>query len=252
MLNEKSVRVGSGFGEVIRTVIYALVIALAIRTLAYEPFSVPSESMLPTLLVGDYFFVSKYSYGYSRHSLPFSPDFFEGRIMEGEPQRGDIAVFKTPADDQTDFVKRIIGLPGDTIQMREGTLHVNGSEARRERVEDFRDVDLFGNVRLVPQYRETLPSGVSYMVLDIRTTPQDNTAIFTVRPGHYFAMGDNRDNSQDSRFNSLGAVGQVPAENLVGRAEILFFSTDRSGPWWQVWRWPVMIRYSRVFDSLRT
>jgi signal peptidase I len=252
MLNEKSVRAAIGFGEVIRTGIYALLIALAIRTLAYEPFSVPSESMLPTLLVGDYFFVSKYSYGYSRHSLPFSPDFFEGRIMEGVPQRGDIAVFKTPADDQTDFVKRIIGLPGDTIQMREGTLYLNGVEARRERVEDFHDVDLFGNVRLVPQYRETLPSGVSYMVLDIRTTPQDNTEIFMVRPGHYFAMGDNRDNSQDSRFNSLGAVGQIPAENLVGRAEILFFSTDRSGPWWQVWRWPVMIRYSRIFDSLRT
>lgn len=252
MLNEKSVKAASGFGEVIRTVVYALVIALAIRTLAYEPFSVPSESMLPTLLVGDYFFVSKYSYGYSRHSLPFSPDFFEGRVMEGMPQRGDIAVFKTPADDQTDFVKRIIGLPGDTIQMREGTLYVNGLEARRERVEDFRDVDRFGNVRLVPQYRETLPSGVSYIVLDIRTTPQDDTVIFTVRPGHYFAMGDNRDNSQDSRFNSLGAVGQVPAENLVGRAEILFFSTDRSGPWWQVWRWAVMIRYSRIFDSLRT
>ena len=161
MLNEKSVKAASGFGEVIRTVVYALVIALAIRTLAYEPFSVPSESMLPTLLVGDYFFVSKYSYGYSRHSLPFSPDFFEGRVMEGMPQRGDIAVFKTPADDQTDFVKRIIGLPGDTIQMREGTLYVNGLEARRERVEDFRDVDRFGNVRLVPQYRETLPSGVS-------------------------------------------------------------------------------------------
>jgi signal peptidase I len=252
MVIEKVAGTASGFGEVIRTVIYALVIALAIRTLAYEPFSVPSESMLPTLLVGDYFFVSKYSYGYSKHSLPFSPDLFSGRVMEGVPQRGDIAVFKTPADNQTDFVKRIIGLPGDTIQMREGTLYVNGEEARRERVGDFRQVDIFGNVKLVPQYRETLPNGVSYMVLDIRTTPQDNTGVFAVKPGHYFAMGDNRDNSQDSRFNSLGAVGQIPAENLVGRAEILFFSTDRSAPWWQVWQWPVMIRYSRIFDSLRS
>ena len=252
MVNEKVAGTASGFGEVIRTVIYALVIALAIRTLAYEPFSVPSESMLPTLLVGDYFFVSKYSYGYSKHSLPFSPDLFSGRVMDGVPQRGDIAVFKTPADNQTDFVKRIIGLPGDTIQMREGTLYVNGEEAKREQVEDFRDVDIFGNVKLVPQYRETLPNGVSYMVLDIRTTPQDNTGVFAMKSGHYFAMGDNRDNSQDSRFNSLGAVGQIPAENLVGRAEILFFSTDRSSPWWQVWRWPVMIRYSRIFDSLRS
>ena len=252
MVNKKVTGTASGFGEVIRTVIYALVIALAIRTLAYEPFSVPSESMLPTLLVGDYFFVSKYSYGYSKHSLPFSPDLFSGRVMEGVPQRGDIAVFKTPADNQTDFVKRIIGLPGDTIQMREGTLYVNGEEAKRERVEDFRQADIFGNLKLVPQYREILPNGVSYTVLDIRTTPQDNPGVFVVKSGHYFAMGDNRDNSQDSRFNSLGAVGQIPAENLVGRAEILFFSTDRSGPWWQVWRWPVMIRYSRIFDSLRS
>jgi signal peptidase I len=252
MSNEKVDWTSKGIGEVIRTVIYALLIALSIRALAYEPFSVPSESMLPTLLVGDYFFVSKYSYGYSKHSFPLSPDIFSGRVLEGVPQRGDIAVFKTPADNQTDFVKRIIGLPGDKIQMREGTLFVNGEEAKRERVEDFRDVDIFGNVKLVPQYRETLPSGVSYLVLDIRATPQDNTGVFSVKPGHYFAMGDNRDNSQDSRFNSLGAVGQIPSENLVGRAEILFFSTDRSGPWWQVWRWPVMIRYSRIFDGLRS
>ncbi len=252
MLREKSVAAVSGFGEVVRTVVYALLIALGIRTLAYEPFSVPSESMLPTLLIGDYFFVSKYSYGYSKHSLPFSPELFDGRILEGMPERGDIAVFKTPADNQTDFVKRIIGLPGDTIQMRDGVLFVNGDEAVRERVEDFRDVDIFGNVKLVPQYRETLPSGASYLVLDLRDTPQDNTAVFQVRPGHYFARGDNRDNSQDSRFQSVGAVGQVPAENLVGRAEILFFSSDRSAPWWQVWKWPVMIRYTRIFDSLRS
>ena len=251
MLREKKVRASSGMGEVIRTVVYALLIALAIRTLAYEPFSVPSESMLPNLLIGDYFFVSKYSYGYSKHSLPFSPSLFAGRILAGEPQRGDIAVFKTPADNRTDFVKRIIGLPGDTIQMREGVLYVNSVAALKERVPDFIATNAFGTEFAVPQYRETLPNGTSYLILDLRDSPQDNTPVFRVEPGHYFAMGDNRDNSQDSRFQTPGAVGQIPFENLVGRAEILFFSTTRSAPWWQVWNWPWMIRYSRVFDSLR-
>ena len=233
------------FIENTKTVGYALLIALVIRAILFQPFFIPSGSMIPSLLIGDYLFVAKYPYGYSRHSLPFSPPLFSGRLFGADPERGDIVVFKTPADNRTDFIKRLIGLPGDTIQMQKGVLFINGKPVPRERVEDRIDTDEYGNVRRIPQYRETLPSGVSYNTQDIEAEgPYDNTDIYIVPLGHYFMMGDNRDNSSDSRV--ANAVGYVPAENLVGKAEIIFFSADGSASFWQFWRWPSAIRWGRI------
>ncbi len=236
-----------GWGESLRMIIYAVLIALVVRAFLFQPFNIPSSSMVPTLLVGDYLFVSKYAYGYSKHSLPFSPPLFDGRILAREPERGDVIVFKVPSDNRTDYIKRLIGLPGDTIQMRHGQVVLNGEPVPRERVGDFVSEGPFGQERAVPQYRETLPNGVSYMTLD--TVPdgmEDNTGVYEVPEGHYFMMGDNRDNSRDSRVP--GAVGYVPFENLVGRAEIIFFSTNGEAQWWQVWEWPMSVRWGRLFD----
>ncbi len=237
----------SWFLETLKTVVYAVLIALGIRTIAFEPFNIPSESMLPTLLVGDYLFVSKYSYGYSRHSIPLSPPLFEGRVLSRPPERGDVAVFKLPRDNKTDYIKRIVGLPGDRLQMLGGVLYINDEAVKRERVADFLYRDRMGNPYRIPRYRETLPNGVSYDTLDlIKNGEHDNTKVYAVPPGHYFAMGDNRDNSLDSRVKT--GVGMVPAENLVGRAEILFFSTDGRARLWEFWKWPMATRFSRVFQ----
>jgi signal peptidase I len=233
-----------GWWETIRTLVYAVAIALAVRTLLYEPFNIPSGSMKPTLLVGDYLFVSKFAYGYSKHSLPFSLPLFGGRIFGSLPERGDVAVFKLPSDNRTDYIKRIVGLPGDQLQVIGGVLHVNGEAAARVRIEDFSDDD--GTSRgAVARYRETLPNGRSFDVLDLTERGSlDNTRIFEVPEGHVFAMGDNRDNSLDSRTNN---VGFVPIENLIGRAEVIFFSTNGSARIWQVWNWPATIRFRRLF-----
>lgn len=239
-----------GLWDTIKTVIYAVLIALIIRTVAYEPFNIPSGSMIPNLLVGDYLFVSKYSYGYSRHSLPMSLPLIPGRIMESTPERGDIAVFKLPTDNSTDYIKRIIGLPGDRIQMRNGVLFLNGNAVPRQRIEDFIYRNDFGQIARAAQFIETLPSGRKYRIIEATNQGQlDNTQEYLVPQGHYFAMGDNRDNSLDSR--ALNGVGFVPAENLVGRAEMLFFSTNGSASIWEVWKWPTAIRFGRIFDSLR-
>jgi len=236
-----------GIGETIRTVVYAVLIALVVRTVAFEPFNIPSGSMIPTLLVGDYLFVSKYSYGYSRHSMPFSFPPFDGRIVADEPERGDIAVFKFPRDDSTDYIKRVIGLPGDTIQMRNGRLYINGEVVPRTRIEDYVYRDARGNTLRFAQFIETLPNGVEHRIIEASdTAPYDNTALFRVPEGHYFMMGDNRDNSADSRAD----VGFVPFDNLVGRAEVIFFSSNGSARLWEVWRWPFAIRWSRLFDGL--
>ena len=236
-------RAGGGLWETLKTMIYAVLIAVAVRTFLYEPFNIPSSSMVPTLLIGDYLFVSKYSYGYSKHSLPFSAPLFSGRILEGAPERGDVAVFKLPRDNKTDFIKRIVGLPGDRIQVIGGILHINGAPVQRQRLAE----DYVYDGRAHAQYIETLPGGRQHRIIEVSDTAfKDNTEEFVVPPGHYFGMGDNRDNSDDSR----GVVSFIPEENLVGRAEILFFSTDGSAELWEFWKWPQATRWDRLFDGI--
>jgi signal peptidase I len=242
-------RKGSSLTDNIKTFVYAILIALAIRTVAFEPFNIPSGSMVPTLLVGDYLFVSKYSYGYSRYSLPLGLPLIPGRILVTPPKRGDVAVFKLPRDNKTDYIKRIIGLPGDTIQMKEGRLYINGQMVPRANPTEFDYLDTNGATVRTTEYIETLPNGVKHPILEISDHgPLDDTAVYTVPPGHYFCMGDNRDNSLDSRV--LSGVGYVPLENLVGRAEFIFFSTDSSAALWEIWKWPGSIRYDRLFGAV--
>ena len=246
MANRRS----GGVWDTLKTIIYAVLIALVVRTVAFEPFNIPSGSMEPTLLVGDYLFVSKYSYGYSRYSLPLSLPLFSGRLFMSEPKRGDIVVFKLPRDNKTDYIKRIVGLPGDRIQVVHGRLVINGKVTERRRIEDRVFTDPYGRIIRVPQFIETLPNGREHRIMELTDNGDfDNTRVFNVPKGHYFAMGDNRDNSLDSRAPN-GGVGYVPAENLVGRAEILFFSTNGSAEWWQFWRWPSAIRFNRFFKTL--
>ncbi|MBV9571911.1 MAG: signal peptidase I [Alphaproteobacteria bacterium] len=234
--------------ETVKTVVYALLIALAIRTILFQPFNIPSSSMEDTLLVGDYLFVEKFAYGYSRYSLPYGSMFPSvGRLLGHQPTRGDVAVFKMPnresAEYGEDFIKRVIGLPGDRIQMLDGQLYINGKQIPKVRAPDYVETDEFGMQNHVPRFKETLPNGKTYYVLDrVTNGAADNTPVFTVPAGKYFMMGDNRDNSNDSR----GDVGYVPMENLVGKAEIIFFSTNGSAHWWEVWKWPWTVRYGRL------
>jgi signal peptidase I len=237
----------SGVKDTIRVVIHALILALLVRIFLFQPFNIPSGSMIPTLLVGDYLFVSKYSYGYSRYSFPFGPNLFSGRIWAKEPERGDVVVFKLPRDNETDYIKRVIGLPGDEIQMIHGVLHINGEAVKKERVDDFVMHDPSGRERHMARYMETLPNGVTYPVLDlVNEGIGDNTDVYKVPENHFFMMGDNRDNSTDSRF--LSEVGYVPFENLVGRAQIIFFSIDEDASFWQLWKWPTDVRWSRILE----
>lgn len=244
----------NGWWETIKIVIQALAIAMIVRVFFYQPFNIPSGSMKDTLLVGDYLFVSKLSYGYSRYSFPLSLDLFDGRIFGAEPHRGDVVVFKLPRDNSTDYIKRVIGLPGDEIVVRGGILFINGDEVKRTPAGTFKTYEDGGVTETIPRYRETLPNGVSYDVLDAEPNgPFDNVGPYKVPAGHYFMMGDNRDNSTDSR--ALWGVGYVPYENLIGRAEIIFFSAavDEPGAFNLLtpWTWPFDIRWTRFFKRVR-
>jgi signal peptidase I len=240
-------------GEGVRTILSALVIAIVLRTFLVQPFSIPSGSMEPTLLIGDYLFVLKFRYGYSHYSLPFSPPLFSGRILGFAPHRGDVAVFRPPEQPGTDFIKRIIGLPGDRIQVIDSVVQINGVPVRREPAEDFVGEDpcvSMGGARptvRVKQWRETLPNGVSYDTLQCsdRHGFPNTTPVYAVPPDHFFMMGDNRDNSEDSRFSD---VGFVPFENFIGPAEFIFFSV-RGSPW-AVWQWPWTIRWDHMLRPI--
>ncbi|OYX65475.1 MAG: signal peptidase I [Sphingomonadales bacterium 32-64-17] len=246
-----------------------VLIVLLFRTLVFTSFNIPSESMMPRLLVGDYLFAAKWPYGYSRYSLPFDIDVGDGRLLSTMPERGDVAIFKHPID-KSDYIKRVIGLPGDTIQMIGGVLYINGTPVPKEQVANFVLPTTAargcgpGRARFTvrqedgsfacsfPQFRETLPNGVSYNVLDLDTVGVDNTPPITVPEGHLLMMGDNRDNSQDSRKAAVanGWVGMVPIENLVGRASFMYFSTDGSAEWLKPWTWLTAARWSRIGRSI--
>ena len=251
---------GESWVETVKTIVYALLIAFVIRTFLFQPFNIPSGSMENTLLVGDYLFVEKFAYGYSRYSFPFGIPPFSGRLFGTGPSRGDVVVFKMPnkdsADYMKDFIKRVIGVPGDRVQMVNGQVWLNGHPVPKVRAADYvtdeppcpmaSDVPALGPIH-VPRYRETLPGGKSYYVLDcIPDGPSDNTQVYVVPPGHYFMMGDNRDNSDDSRAE----VGFVPAQNVEGKAEFLFFSIASRIEWWEFGKWPWALRYTRLFTLI--
>ena len=238
------------WSETGKTIIYALLIALCIRTFLFQPFNIPSGSMENTLLVGDYLFVEKYAYGFSRYSFPWGlgalGNIWSGRIFGSEPRRGDVVVFKLPRDPSVDYIKRVIGLPGDRIQMVNDRLYINGKAIPEKRVSDYVET-IDGYRHHVPRYLETLPGGKSHYILDRDPDgPADNTDVYVVPAGHYFMMGDNRDNSDDSRAGG----GYVPAENLVGKAEFIFFSTNGSAHFWEIWAWPWTVRYNRLFTII--
>ena len=237
----------SFFGN-LKSIFIAIFIALLIRSFVFEPFNIPSGSMKPNLLVGDFIFVSKYSYGFSKHSLPFSIPLIPGKIFSNTPERGDVVVFKTPENNRTDYIKRVIGLPGDKIEIKNGIIFINGSEILRKKLNDFIDTDNKTNNKRVRMYNEYF-FNKDVHILDITDSGiVDNTQLYNVPENHFFVMGDNRDNSQDSRF--VSTVGYIPFENLVGKAQFIFFSLENSR-FLQIWKWPNSIRYERVFKKIK-
>jgi len=238
------------FIENIKTLLYALLIALIIRSFFFQPFLIPSSSMEPNLLIGDRIFVSKYTYGYSRHSLPFSPKVFNERIFETKPERGDIVVFKTPADNRTDYIKRLIGLPGDEIQFIEGKIFLNSKEIIKEKTNILLNINCGNDNSETDVFFETLPNGKKYLSAYRKIGTMKNSDKFIVPEGHYFFMGDNRDCSKDSRY--LSSVGYVKFENLVGKARFVFFSNDTTNGYLvQFWKWNKSIRFNRFFNIIK-
>tara|TARA_B100000902_G_C27144111_1_gene830209 strand:+ start:14 stop:748 length:735 start_codon:yes stop_codon:yes gene_type:complete len=235
--------------ENIKTLFFALIIAIIIRSLLIQPFYIPSSSMEPNLLVGDRLFVTKYSYGYSKHSFPFSPPIFSGRIFESEPERGDVVVFKTPADNRTDYIKRLIGLPGDTIQFIDSNLFINNSEVFKSRISK-NDKIYCGKKNIeVFTFEELLSNGKKHITVYLKDYSFQNSDKFYVPKNHYFFLGDNRDCSKDSRF--LTSVGYVHKDNLVGEARFIFFSSDKSvGSIFSFWKWNKSIRFDRFFKKI--
>lgn len=235
--------------ENLKTIFYALIIAIVIRSIFIQPFYIPSSSMEPNLLVGDRLFVTKYTYGYSKHSFPFSPSLFKGRIFFSEPKRGDVVVFKTPADNRTDYIKRLIGLPGDTLQFIDGELYLNDIEIFRD-IKSKNDEIFCGNKIIdVNTYQEKIDN-VKFKTVYGKYYTFQNSEKFLVPKKHYFFLGDNRDCSKDSRF--LSSVGYVHQNNLVGKARFIFFSSDsRKGSIFEFWKWPNLIRFNRFFIKIR-
>jgi len=260
----------SSLRETTRFLFFLFLAAVILRSLIIAPFSIPSGSMLPRMMIGDFLFVAKWPYGYSLYSFPLGLARFDGRIMEQAPKGGDVVIFRLPGPDDQDFVKRLIGHPGDTIEMRQGVLILNGREVPRVRVADYlmpisanspcRTIDpsmrreLRGDqgepLCAYPRYRETLPNNRSYLVLDQVAGPGDTFGPAIVPAGHYFVMGDNRDDSLDGRFPvEAGGVGFLPAENLIGRAFITFFSTDGSAEYLKPWTWFSAARWDRIGET---
>ena len=232
----------------LKSIFLAVFIALIIRSFFAEPFNIPSGSMKPNLLVGDFIFVSKWSYGFSKHSLPFSIPLIPGKIFSKLPERGEVVVFKTPEDNRTDYIKRVIGLPGDRIQIIDGKIIINDNLILRKKLKDFIDTDKNSSIKRIRKYKEYF-FNKEIEVLDI--TDQgivDNTNLYVVPEGHFFVMGDNRDNSQDSRFTNI--VGYIPIENLIGKAQFIFFSLENSR-FLELWKWPKAIRTKRLFMQIK-
>ena len=236
--------------ENIKTLFYALIIAILIRSFLFQPFYIPSSSMEPNLLIGDRLFVSKLAYGYSKHSLPFSPSIFSNRIFRKEAQRGDVIVFKTPADNRTDYIKRLIGLPGDTIQIINNDLYLNNKKIKKRRISNSIDINCGDETLNASFFQETLPNGKSYVAVYRNEGSMLNSDLYIVPQNHYFFMGDNRDCSKDSRY--LSSVGYVNFENLVGKAKIIFFSNDKKeSSFIKFWRWNKSLRTERFFKEIK-
>ncbi len=231
----------------LKSISLAIFIALIIRSFLAEPFNIPSGSMKPNLLVGDFIFVSKWSYGYSKHSLPFSIPLIPRKILSKTPNRGDIVVFKTPEDNRTDYIKRVIGLPGDEVRINNGEIFLNNNKIYRKKINDFIDNDNNTSLKRIRKYEEYFDN-FNIEVLDIMDNGiADNTELFVVPKNHFFVMGDNRDNSQDSRFMT---VGFIPFDNLVGKARFIFFSLENSR-FFEIWKWPKAIRVNRILKTIK-
>ncbi len=238
------------FVDNLKTLLFALIIAVLIRSLLFQPFYIPSSSMEPNLLVGDRLFVSKYTYGYSKHSFPFSPNIFNGRILYDEPSRGDVIVFKTPADNRTDYIKRLIGLPGDTLQFIDGDIYLNENQILKTKIKNKIKINCGNYFLNTTTYQEKLPNGIQYKAVYDKNNSFQNSDKFLVPKDHYFFLGDNRDCSKDSRF--LGSVGYVHKDNLVGKARIIFFSSDRKvGSVFKFWKWNDILRFDRFFKVIK-